>query len=94
MKEPIARQAGSALFWKGVQHTGVKAILFLRLIILARLLSPDDFGLLAISMVAIEFMTRVTDLGMIPALVQRTSADDTHYDTAWTVGMVRAVTIA
>jgi O-antigen/teichoic acid export membrane protein len=94
MKEPIAQQAGSALFWKGVQHTGVKAILFVRLIILARLLSPDDFGLLAISMVAIEFMTRVTDLGMVPALVQRSSADDTHYDTAWTVGVVRAIAIA
>lgn len=94
MKEQIARKVGSAFFWKAVQHTGVKVIFLVRLLVLARLLSPDDFGLLAVSMVAVGIMNRVTDFGMIPALVQRPAARDAHYHTAWTVGIIRALTIA
>jgi O-antigen/teichoic acid export membrane protein len=93
MKEQISRMAGSALIWKGLQHGGVKIIFFIRLLILARLLSPDDFGLLAISMVALDIMTQVTDFGMVPALVQRSEVNDTHYNAAWTVGIIRALTI-
>jgi O-antigen/teichoic acid export membrane protein len=91
---PLAQQAGTALLWRAVQHVGVKGIFLVRLVILARLLSPEDFGLLAICMVAIDVLMRVTDFGMIPALVQRSEADDRHYNAAWTVGIVRALTIA
>jgi O-antigen/teichoic acid export membrane protein len=90
MSQPIAQTADTALFWKGIQYAGIKVIFFVRLLILARLLAPDDFGLLAISMVAIDVMTRMTDFGLSPALVQRESSERLHYDTAWTVGLVRA----
>jgi O-antigen/teichoic acid export membrane protein len=94
MKEPIARRAGSALFWSAIRHAGAKAIFLVRLLVLARLLAPDDFGLLAISMVAVGLMTRLTDLGMIPALVQSPATDEIHYDVAWSVGVLRAAIIA
>jgi O-antigen/teichoic acid export membrane protein len=64
-----------------------------RLLILARLLSPDDFGLLAISSVVIDVLMMITNFGMIPALVQRVEADEEHYNVAWTVGILRALTI-
>ena len=86
-------KAGSAFLWKAIQHAGVKIIFFVRLLVLARLLSPDDFGLLAVSMIAVGVMNRVTDFGMIPALVQRPSASDSHFHTAWTVGIIRALAI-
>jgi O-antigen/teichoic acid export membrane protein len=94
MHKPIAEQAGTSISWKAIQHAGVKIIFLIRLVILARLLSPDDFGLLAISMVAIEVLMSITDFGMIPALVQRTDIDRNHYDSAWTVGVVRGLAIA
>ncbi|MGH9380709.1 MAG: lipopolysaccharide biosynthesis protein [Thermoanaerobaculia bacterium] len=94
MSEPIARQAGSALFWKATEHGGVKAIMVIRLFILARLLSPDDFGLMAVSLVAVEILAGLTDFGMIPALVQRPHADSRHYEAAWTVGLLRALVIS
>ncbi len=93
MTEPPIRQAGSALVWRSVQLIGEKLIFFLRLLILARLLAPDDFGLLAIAVTAIGFFLSITNLGMIPALVQGQDVGDKQYDVAWTVGIFRALSI-
>jgi lipopolysaccharide exporter len=93
LNDHLVRQTGSALFWKIIQQVGVNGIFLVRLFILAWLLSPEDFGLLAIAMTAIGVLLSVTDFGMIPALIQRLDADQQQYDTAWTVGIVRAVTI-
>jgi O-antigen/teichoic acid export membrane protein len=90
MNDSLAKQAGTALVWKAVQLAGVKGFFLGRLLILASLLSPEDFGLLAIATVAIGFLLKVTDIGMIPALVQRTDASASQYHGAWTVGVLRA----
>lgn len=93
MSNPLVKQTGSALFWKTIQQAGVNAIFLIRLVILARLLSPEDFGLLAIAVTAIGVLLNLTDFGMMPALIQRTDANSHHYDTAWTIGLVRALAI-
>ena len=76
--------------WRAIQLAGVQGVYFVRLLVLAQLLAPDAFGLVAIAMVAIGVVARVTDLGMIPALVQREGAIREEYDAAWTVGLLRA----
>lgn len=65
-----------------------------RLIILARLLAPDDFGLMGVAFVALEFLERVTATGFRAALVQRRDRIDEYLDTAWTVDLVRHLVIA
>lgn len=81
------------MMWNGVQMVSIKLIFLLRTIILARLLAPDDFGLLAISMVAVEFLMVITNIGMVPALVQRQGSGEEHYNAAWTAGMVRGLLV-
>ncbi len=88
------QQAGHALIWRGLQHVTVKLIFLARLLILARLLSPDDFGLLAISAIFIDVLLQISNFGMVPALVQRAETEDKHYHVAWTVGVIRGVGIA
>jgi PST family polysaccharide transporter len=56
----------------------VKLLFLARTPILARLLSPDDFGLLAIGLVALDILMRITELGMIPALVQKDRPERLH----------------
>ncbi|MBX3058701.1 MAG: lipopolysaccharide biosynthesis protein [Anaerolineae bacterium] len=79
------------MIWKGVQMVSIKLIFLARTIILARLLAPEDFGLLAISLVAVEFLMVITNIGMVPALVQHPESEEAHYNAAWTAGMVRAL---
>ena len=87
-------RAGTAMRWRAFQLAGVQGVYLLRLLLLAQLLAPDAFGLVAVAMVAIGVIARITDLGMVPALVQRESAVAEEYDAAWTVGLLRALTIA
>ena len=94
MDGSFARRAGDALIWKAIQLASTKGIFFVRTLILARLLAPADFGLFAIAVSAVGFFMTTTELGMVPALVQRPEAEETHYDGAWTVGMVRALGVS
>jgi O-antigen/teichoic acid export membrane protein len=94
MSDSLTQQVGSAMVWKTLQLGGVKVIFLVRTIILARLLIPDDFGLLAVSLVAVGFLMTVTNLGMAPALVQHISPNEQQYNTAWTIGVLRASLIA
>jgi lipopolysaccharide exporter len=70
---------------------GEKVIFLLRLIILARLLSPEDFGLVAIGMTVLAIALSLTDFGVVAALIQRPATDKRHLDTAWTIGLIRGI---
>lgn len=50
---------------------------------LARLLTPEAFGLIALSNVFINFMQIVPDQGFAPALIQRQELEPEHLDTAF-----------
>lgn len=46
------------------------------LVVLARILAPEDFGLMAVAMVVVAFAALFQDLGLKPALVQRKDAPE------------------
>lgn len=92
-QSPI-RAAGSAMVWKFIQMGGVKAIYMVRLLVLAILLKPADFGLVAIATTATGFLLNLTNLGLIPALVQVDSADEDRYDAVWIFEMTRSIFVA
>jgi O-antigen/teichoic acid export membrane protein len=94
VSNPPAQDVGSALVWRGVQLFGAKGISLARFLILARLLNPDDFGLLAIAAVAIQLAMAVTTIGVGEVLVQRKEIKTDLYHTAWTVGILRAAAVA
>ncbi|HRQ37758.1 MAG TPA: lipopolysaccharide biosynthesis protein [Chloroflexota bacterium] len=56
--------------------------------ILARLLSPADFGLLSAALVIIYFSEIFSSLGMGPALVQRKELEPRHINTGFTTNLV------
>lgn len=93
VKSSLAEQAGSALLWRGFGVAADKLIFLVRLFILARLIAPEDFGLFAIGMTAIAVLVRLTDFGLVPALIQRGAQEKVLLDTAWTVRLVRAAGI-
>ena len=83
------KRAGRAMLWKGLQLGTSKVLQLLGRLVLARLLTPADFGLVAIATVAITSVMTATDTGMTNALVQSTRQDREHYDVAWTIGLLR-----
>jgi O-antigen/teichoic acid export membrane protein len=94
MIEPAAGQVGSALTWNTVQLAVERGLSVVRFLVLATLLSPQDFGLLAIATVAVELLLTVTNVGLQPALVQLRERERRHYDAAWTIGLLRGLVIS
>jgi len=94
MENRHVRAAGNAVAWKMVQMGGVKIIYLIRLLILAILLAPADFGLVAIATAATGFLLSVTNFGLVPAVVQAENMDDVKYDAAWTFDMTRSFLVA
>ena len=63
-------------------------------IILARLLPPADFGLVAMATVLLALLQAVTEFGFDVALIQKQHAVRSHYDTAWTFKVIFGVSSA
>ena len=62
---------------------------FLRLIILARILVPADFGLLGIAMLTMMTLENFSQTGFEAALIQKNETVKHYLDSAWTVGIIR-----
>lgn len=62
-------------------------------LILARLLVPADFGLVALAMAVIAFTQLMGAFGFDSALIQRQDATRVHYDTAWTFNVIVGVSM-
>ena len=81
--------------------TGAAWMVFFRLIdrslglistaILARLLLPGDFGLVAMAMSIIGLIELATAFGFEIALIQKAKPERVHYDTAFTLNVLLAV---
>lgn len=74
-----------ALGWSAGGRVFSQAISLCFGIVLARLLTPDDFGLIAMVAVFTGFAGLLADVGLGSALVQKKSASDVHFSTVfWT----------
>jgi len=60
------------------------------MVILARLLAPDDFGLIAMAMLVLGLVDILLDLGVNVALIQNAHPTQDHYDSAWTLRLIQS----
>ena len=66
-----------------------RAIGLVSTLILARLLVPEDFGIIAMASLAIAFADVVLAFSVHVALIQNQQATQAHYDTAWTLRLLQ-----
>jgi O-antigen/teichoic acid export membrane protein len=67
----LRKSAISGLKWSALSLVGRRGLSILTTIILARLLAPSDFGLVAMAAVVIGFIELFQDLGTAAAVIQR-----------------------
>lgn len=71
-----------------------RSIGIVSLAILARLLLPEDFGLLALAVSFIALVDMFGQFGVDVALIQNQHAARRHYDSAWTLNLVTALAVS
>ena len=69
--------------WKFIGQGGLQATRFVIVAVLARLLSPDDYGAAAVAVALASFASTLGDLGMGSALVQTPNATQRVRSTAF-----------
>jgi lipopolysaccharide exporter len=78
--------------WMVVMRWSIRAIGLVSTIILARLLTPEDFGLVAMSMLFVGLIEMMGETGQQAALIRHPNPTREHFDSAWTtqvlVGLV------
>lgn len=77
--------------WIALARVFVTLIGLASTLILARLLMPEDFGLIAIAGAVTMVIASITELSLAQALVQHDDPQPYHYDTAWTLNNIRAI---
>src|SRR5262249_40582000 len=87
----INRSMAKGAAWMVFFKITDRSIGLLSTMILAKLLLPADFGLVAMATAIIAMMELLGSFSFDLALIQKQQAEPRHYDTAWTFNVLYAV---
>jgi O-antigen/teichoic acid export membrane protein len=90
-KESLFERVIRGGFWVFALRFTNRGFGFIRKIVLARLLAPEDFGLLGIAFLSISTLETFSQTGFQAALVRKNADIKPYLDTAWTVSAIRGV---
>ena len=72
-----------SMIWKLLEQFSSQLVSIVISIILARLLQPSDYGIIAIILVFVSFANVIIDGGLNTALIQKKEADQTDFSTVF-----------
>ncbi len=83
----------SGVIWKFGERVSAQAVNFIVSIILARLLLPDDYGLIALVTVFITICNKIVISGFATSLIQKKDADNLDFSTVFYFSLAVAVVL-
>lgn len=90
----ISKKAAQGTFWLFCFRIADQFLRLGRTVILARLLSPNDFGLFGITVMAVSLLETFSQNGFQQALTQKKEDIKPYLDTSWVVQVVRGILLA
>ena len=84
----LSSKTKQGLLWTALFNGLQYIIRFGSSIVLARILFPEDFGLMGIALIVIQFARRLTNFGFTVVLVQRKTINHQHYDTVFIANLI------
>jgi O-antigen/teichoic acid export membrane protein len=89
----LKARAISGVKWSGVSMGVVTTLQFITLAILARLLSPSDFGLMGMIMLVIGFAQAFADMGLSNAIIQRQGVEEDHLSSFFWINVFAGIVL-
>jgi len=77
--------------WSIAMRWAVRGIGLVSTVILARLLMPADFGIVAMGMIAVGLSDVLFDFGVTTYLIRKPDADDEDFHTAWSLRLLQGL---
>jgi len=87
--ETLSQKVVKGGFWIFFLRIVNRGFSLIRLIILARVLSPNDFGLMGIALLAMSTLDTFSQTGFQQALIQKKENIESYLDSVWTVLILR-----
>ena len=81
--DELGKQVASNVIWRLMERFGAQGVTFLVSIVLARLLDPAVYGLVAIVTVITTILQVFVDAGFSTALIQKKDADDLDFSSVF-----------
>ena len=91
MHESLRNKTISGTFWSATDAFLGQGVTFLVGIVLARLLSPTEYGLIGIALIFTVVLSGIVDSGFSTALIRKKDATDTDYNTMFITNMVMSL---
>ena len=82
-----------SISWSLAGNWVIRGVGVLKMMVLARILSPQDFGVIGAALLAINCLGVFSDVGIGAALIQKKDVDRKDLDTAWTMTIVRGIVL-
>jgi len=86
MSGALTRSAVHGVTWLGISQVLGQFMRFVAMIVLARLLLPEDFGVVAMAIIVTELVLQTGDLGFSEAIIQRKEVTASHLSTSFWAG--------
>ena len=83
----------NGLFWKLMENGGAQGVQFLVSIILARLLSPEEYGVVGVILIFVTIANVLVQNGFSTALIQKRKVDDTDFSSVFFFNMAVSAVI-
>ncbi len=86
--------AFKGISWMGLLRGSTRAVTFVRLAILARILTPMEFGAFGVATLVLSFLEILTETGINIFLIQQKDDIKKYLSSAWIVSIARGCLIA
>lgn len=83
----------TGVIWASIQRFGTMIISFVTNIVLARLLTPDDFGTIGMLLLFLAIANTFVDSGFGSALIQKKDANQTDFSTVFFINLGLSVVV-
>ena len=93
MSESLKNKTVKGVGWSALDNVAKFGVTFLVSIVLARLLTPDDYGLLGIIQIVTVVCTTLINAGFTTALIRKKDASEDDYNTSFIVNLVLSALI-
>lgn len=93
-KEDLAAKTTRGMAWSLLSYGVNKGFTIVTLMILARLLTKADFGLIAAAAIVIDLLSSYKDLGLSHALIQKRQDFDSAVDSVFTINLITGAVLS
>lgn len=91
MGDSLKGKAIIGVGWSAMENVARYGITFVVTLVLARLLGPDEYGLIGIVSILINVFNAIVDSGLTAALVRKKNVNNTDYSTVFVANFVISV---